>query len=72
VLVDIPLDRLDRPVGQRDDPFAIVLGQCKYVDAAESLNLSSDSEYFLVKVEVFKGNTEEFAFPHPAGNRQFW
>ena len=54
----MPFDGLNIPLGERDNSFAVVLGQREYIYTAESLDLPPDPDDFLVEIEVFKGDAE--------------
>ena len=58
ISADVPVDSLDSPVGQRDDPLAVIFGQGKYITAAKVLDLPPDAQNFLVKIKVFHGDAE--------------
>ena len=61
----MPPDHGDIPVGQWDDPFAVVLGQAEDEGRSELLHLPADpDDLFRVQVEVFFGQAEQFAFAH--------
>lgn len=62
----MPPDNPDSPVGKRDDSLTIILGQCKYVNIAKSLDLPPDPDNLLGKIEVFNGDAEQLPFPHAA------
>jgi hypothetical protein len=49
----VPPDNPGGPVGQWDDPLAVVLGKREDEDAADSLDLAADPDDPLAEVEVF-------------------
>jgi hypothetical protein len=58
VSLDVPLNSPDSPVRQRDNSFAIVFRQSKYISLGELFHLPTQSHSFLAEVEIFHRDTE--------------